>query len=80
MAPPATENLPPKKRKENRPPLEVRNKQGRGRAGLVISELQDLLTIPSQPSREREKAESAGDSLETVRAAWADDYRRDNYD
>lgn len=58
MAPPATENLPPKKRKENRPPLE------------------DLLTIPSQPSREREKAESAGDSLETVRAAWADDYRQ----
>ena len=25
MAPPAKENLPPKKRKENRPPLEVRN-------------------------------------------------------
>ena len=25
MAPPARENLPPKKRKENRPPVEVRN-------------------------------------------------------
>ena len=29
MEPPAKENLPPKKRKENRPPLEVSNNQDR---------------------------------------------------
>ena len=37
MTPPAKENLPPKKRKENRPPLEVRNTPdwaGLGWAGL----------------------------------------------
>ena len=55
MAPPAKENLPPKKRKENRPPPEVRNHQERGQALfiLVIISGGSQLPQPLQPGNHR---------------------------
>ena len=76
MGPPAKENLPPKKRKENRPPVEVRdNPDHEDWRGVSGSDwFQDLLTItltlsshpPTvQPSeREKSSASSDGDNME----------------
>ena len=70
MEPPAKENLPPKKRKENRPPVEVRNKQDRRQDWVSdISQLQDL-PLPTAPDNlELEQSPSPARSSPPVIAA-----------
>ena len=58
MAPPAKENLPPKKRKENRPPVEVRNDPDCQDSLSLLSLLtitNQQTTSPPSPSVEPEK-------------------------